>query len=86
MVTFPTAGPATLTLRHTGEVVKVQVYNVAFDNVSKKTSSTDVGTDAPPAPPDDADQLVVVASQLPVPPTQYLFATVIPQSLQLVAC
>ena len=34
-----------------------------------------IGTDAPPAPPDVADQFaVLVLSQLPVPPTQYLFA------------
>jgi len=40
-----------------------------------KTLSALVGTDAPPAPPLAADQLVVfVASQVPVPPTQYLFA------------
>lgn len=35
---------------------------------SKKTASADVGTDAPPAPPLEADQLAVfVVSQLPVP-------------------
>lgn len=38
---------------------------------SNVTSSADVGTDAPPAPPDVADQCVVVAaSQVPLPPTQ----------------
>jgi hypothetical protein len=38
---------------------------------SKVTVSADVGTDWPPAPPDDAAQCVVVAaSQVPVPPTQ----------------
>lgn len=34
-----------------------------------------VGTDAPLAPPEDADQFVVLlVFQVPVPPTQYLFA------------
>jgi hypothetical protein len=38
---------------------------------SKKTSSTAVGALAPPAPPVVADQFVVlVLSQVPVPPTQ----------------
>lgn len=42
---------------------------------SKVTSSAEVGTAAPPAPPEDVDQFVVVtASQLPVPPTQNLAA------------
>jgi hypothetical protein len=41
----------------------------------KNTSSALVGTLAPPAPLLVADQLVVfVAFQVPVPPTQYLFA------------
>ena len=39
------------------------------------TSSAAVGTDAPPAPPEVSDQfVVVVASQLPLPPRQYLVA------------
>jgi hypothetical protein len=38
---------------------------------SIRTSSAEVGTEAPPAPPDVADQWVVVAaSHVPVPPTQ----------------
>ena len=42
---------------------------------SKKTSSTLVGADAPAAPPELADQLVVFEeSQRPEPPTQYLLA------------
>ena len=42
---------------------------------SKTTSSADVGALAPLAPPEDAAQfVVVVASQLPEPPTQYLVA------------
>lgn len=43
--------------------------------VSIKTVSALVGTEAPPVPPDVADQLVVVeASHVPDPPTQYLAA------------
>jgi len=39
------------------------------------TASVEVGTDAPPAPPELADQLVVLkASQVPLPPRQYLSA------------
>jgi hypothetical protein len=42
---------------------------------SKNTSSDDVGTAAPPAPPDVVDHLVpAVPSQFAAPPTQYLFA------------
>jgi hypothetical protein len=41
------------------------------------TSSEAVGTEAPPAPPDVADQLVVEeASHVPFPPTQYLEAII----------
>jgi hypothetical protein len=40
----------------------------------KNTLSADVGTDAPPEPPDEVDQLVVLVElQLPEP-TQYLSA------------
>jgi hypothetical protein len=53
------------------EIVTVPPPELAL----KKTSSAVVGTDAPPAPPDVADQLVVEeAFHVPVPPTQYLFA------------
>jgi hypothetical protein len=39
------------------------------------TASAAVGTEAPPAPPEVADQfVVVVASQVPLPPRQYLSA------------
>jgi hypothetical protein len=42
---------------------------------SKNTASAEVGAEAPLAPPDVADQLVVdVLFHVPVPPTQYLFA------------
>jgi hypothetical protein len=51
------------------------VYDEAEELLSKNTLSAAVGTDAPLAPPDVADQLVVVVlSQVPVPPTQYLLA------------
>ena len=47
----------------------------------KKTSSADVGTDAPPAPPFVADHFVpAVPSQLAEPPTQYLSAMFKPYS------
>lgn len=53
------------------------MVQVPVDRLSKKTSSADVGTLAPPAPPDVADHLVpAVPSQFAVPPTQYLSATV----------
>jgi hypothetical protein len=43
----------------------------------KKTASTATGTDAPPAPPEVADQLAVFTkSQVPVPPTQKRFAII----------
>jgi hypothetical protein len=52
--------------------VMVTVYVPAW---SKNTSSADVGTLAPPAPPLVALQLVVLdVFQVPVPPTQYLSA------------
>jgi hypothetical protein len=57
------------------KIVTVNGLVPVFELASKKTSSTDVGADAPPAPPDVADQLVVLEfDQFPVPPTQNLFA------------
>jgi len=51
--------------------VPVLVTVTAPDAASKNTLSADVGTDAPPAPPDVAAHLVpAVPSQLAVPPTQ----------------
>ena len=48
--------------------VQVTVYVPAW---SKKTLSADVGTEAPLAPPDAADQFVVdVVFHVPEPPTQ----------------
>ena len=50
---------------------------VPDERLVKKTASAAVGTDAPPAPPEAVDQLtVLVAFQVPVPPTQYLFAII----------
>ena len=44
------------------------------------TSSTIVGAEAPPAPPEVADQFVVLlVSQVPEPPTQYLVAMLTPE-------
>lgn len=59
--------------------VLVTVYEApdpaTLELASKIATSAAPGTLAPPAPPDVADHCVVVAvSQVPVPPTQYLFA------------
>ena len=70
----------TVISRHVSAPVIVTVYVPAW---SKKTLSVAVGTDAPDAPPDDADQLVVLlVFQVPVPPTQYRFAMITPQGQQ----
>jgi hypothetical protein len=71
------------------EVLKEIVVQIAPDAVvhvpvpdaeSKITASAATGAEAPPAPPDVADQFVVVtASQVPEPPTQYLFAIFTPR-------
>ena len=66
----------TVMSRHANAPVIVTVYVPAW---SKKTLSAAVGADAPDDPPDDADQLVVVVVQVPVPPTQYRFAMITPQ-------
>lgn len=56
-------------------IVTVYAAFVALEDVSKMTLSADVGAEAPPDPPDDVDQFVVVeASHVPDHPTQYLFA------------
>ena len=69
-VTAPVAGPANVQFRHTPALI-VTVYAVPFDKELKITSSATVGNPAPPDPPEDKDQLVVVAaSHVPVPPTQ----------------
>ena len=48
---------------------------------SKNTSSTVVGALDPEAPPEVAAQFVVlVLFQVPLPPTQYLFAIVSPSA------
>jgi hypothetical protein len=52
-------------------IVTVNAPVPTFELALKNTLSDAVGTDAPLAPPDDADQLaVLVLSQVPVPPTQ----------------
>jgi hypothetical protein len=59
--------------------VAVVVHVPVPDNESKITSSTLIGAEAPAAPPEVADQLVVDAlSHVPVPPTQYLVAIFCP--------
>ena len=70
-VTLPDNGPAIVMSAQDAAPVIVTVYAVAFDRELKKTLSAVVGADAPPAPPEEADQfVVVVASHVPVPPTQ----------------
>jgi hypothetical protein len=65
----PTVEPVVSMDRHAVPLAIVHVP--APDEALRKTSSAFVGTDAPPAPPDVADQwVVVVVSQVPVPPTQ----------------
>ena len=56
-------------------VVTVNEPVPTFELASKYTSSEVVGAEAPLAPPELVDQLVVdELVQLPVPPTQYLSA------------
>ena len=52
------------------------IVTVYVDAWSKNTESAAVGALAPLEPPELALQLVVVVVQVPVPPTQYLFAIV----------
>jgi hypothetical protein len=54
--------------------VPVNVITGDPEDPSIKTSSVAVGAVAPAAPPEVAAQCVVVVSQVPVPPTQYLDA------------
>jgi hypothetical protein len=68
--------PVTLFVKskHNKAPVNVTIPGVPL-KLSKKTESAAVGTDAPLAPPEDADQTVVLdVFQVPEPPTQYLFA------------
>jgi hypothetical protein len=52
-------------------IVTVKLPVPTFEFTSKNTLSDPVGTDAPVAPPEDADQFAVfVELQEPVPPTQ----------------
>jgi hypothetical protein len=60
--------------RHVDAPVRVTVIAALISELALKIAlSAAVGTDAPLAPPDEADQLVVLL-QLPDPPTQYLSA------------
>ena len=72
-VIAPSRPDAVKSLQTLGEFAIVTVNAVAntFELASKNTLSDAVGTDAPPAPPDDVDQLaVLVASHVPVPRIQ----------------
>jgi hypothetical protein len=65
--------PVVFRLRQLSAPVNVTVP--VPERLSNITSSAIVGTDAPPAPPEVADQFVVdVVFQVPVPPRQYLSA------------
>lgn len=69
--------PVVLSVKQAGFVPSVTVKSLVpvFELASKMTASAVVGADAPDAPPEEADQLVVpVDAQVPEPPTQYLFA------------
>lgn len=60
-------------------VFPVEMVQVPVDRFVKNTASADVGTLAPPAPPDVVAHLVpAVPSQFAVPPTQYLSAMFTP--------
>jgi len=71
----------TIPLAFTAVIVKVEqtapliVTMPVPDAESKVTASVEIGALAPPAPPEERDQLAVEAvSHVPVPPTQYLLA------------
>jgi hypothetical protein len=62
-----------MSLQTRGEfaIVTVNPPVPTFELASKKTLSAAVGTEAPPAPPEEVDHLVVlVLLHVPVPPTQ----------------
>jgi len=64
------AGPVTVQLLHAAVAATVTVAGRPED-ASKMTLSVEMGADAPPAPPDDADQCVVSELfHVPAPPTQ----------------
>lgn len=69
--------PVVFSVWQAGFVPSVTVKSLVpvFELASKMTASEVVGADAPDAPPEEVDQLVVpVDAQVPEPPTQYLFA------------
>ena len=81
-VIVPSRPDAVKSLHTLGVFAIVTVNAVAntFEFASKNTLSDAVGTENPPAPPLVSDQLtVLVASQVPVPRTQYLSAITLPQ-------
>jgi hypothetical protein len=72
-VIAPSRPDAVKSLQNLVEVAIVTVNAVVptFEFASKNTLSAAVGTEKPPSPPDESDQLtVLVASQVPVPRTQ----------------
>lgn len=73
LLTSVGCGPSIVKSKQFAVAVIVTVYAAfaALEDWSKITLSAEVGTLAPPAPPEDALQCVVVeASQFPVPQTQ----------------
>lgn len=67
----PVLGAFAVKFAQDTEPLNVTTYDAADDAESKITLSTDVGADAPLAPPDVADQFMVLeVFQVPVPPTQ----------------
>jgi hypothetical protein len=72
-VIAPSRPDAVKSLQTLGVLAMVTVNAVAntFEFASKYTLSAAVGTEKPPSPPDESDQLtVLVASQVPVPRIQ----------------
>ena len=70
-MTAPTSGHAIVKSRQFAVAVIVIVYAVAFDSESNITLSEDVGTEAPPAPQEEALQCEVSdQSHEPVHETQ----------------
>jgi hypothetical protein len=75
-VIAPLIIPADTAKDKQAKVPDVDIFGLP-DKVSTITASAMVGTEAPPAPPLDVDQFVVLdASQVPLPPTQYLLAII----------
>ncbi len=76
---MPTAGAVVVILLQEGKLTALVPQTTSYEAPAEAelniTSSAEVGAEAPPAPPDVADQFVVIpGAQVPEPPTQYLVA------------